>query len=147
MRDGTLSNEVQGRFLVLWEGLIANLEDDAARRRFRLLDAAGARGRALAQYATDYIASASLTDLAYRRSVPVDLVTFLGERYGKKLARRAELDSLPISRVLLHTEDSLDAYARATPFVVRVMHPFIDRPFLFGGKGIAVRSGEPWSYW
>lgn len=147
MRHGTLSNDVQGRFLVVWEGLLATLEDDAARRRFRILDTAGARGRALAQWTTNRLSVAALTDVAYRQGIPVDLVTLLDEHYLPKLEKRAARDVLPISRVLVHTEASLDEYARATPFVVRVVHPYIDRPFLFGGKGIAVPSGSPWSMW
>jgi hypothetical protein len=42
------------------------------------------------------------------------------------------------------TEDELDEHARLTIGVVGVIHPFVNRPFLFGGKGIAA-SGGAWS--
>jgi hypothetical protein len=129
---------------VVWDGLLASLLDDGARRRFRVFDAAGAKGKALNQWTTDPIACLALIDIAYRRSIPVDLVTLLDKRYLPRLRERAKHDSLPVNEIFAHTEDSLDEYARLTPFVLRVIHPYVDRPFAFGSKGLPVSRGVAW---
>lgn len=147
MKYGTLSNEFQGRLLVVWDHLLATLPDDAAMRRFVVFDRVGRRERALRQWETIPISIIALTDIAWRRSIPVDLVTYLGEEYVSKLRKRVEREAIPVTNIFSHTEDTLDAYARHTPFVLGVIHPNIYRPFLFGSKGIPVTSGKPWSIW
>lgn len=96
------------------------------------------------QWQTNVIAVRALNDLAFRRGYPVDLVTLLDKRYEQKLRARARGEDLPVSSVRAMTEDELDEHARLTIGVVGVIHPFVNRPFLFGGKGIAA-SGGAWS--
>lgn len=145
MKYGTLSNEVQGRFVVVWEGLLGYLPDQTARRRFELFDRLGARGRALAEWQTDRTASKALWDLAYRQSYPVDLVSTLGERYGKKLWARVVREVLPIGGYqMFEDEDELDDYVRSTPYIVGAVHGYTNRPMMFGGKGYVSAPGQPW---
>lgn len=145
MKHGTLSNEVQGRFVVVWEGLLAYLPDVAAGRRFRIYDNLGMRGRALAEWVSDTTASKALWDLAYRQSYPVDLVSTLGERYGNKLWARAVREVLPVGGYqMFEDEDALDDYVRSTPYIVGAVHGYANRPMMFGGKGFVTAPGQPW---
>lgn len=145
MKAGTLSNVAQGKYLVVWDGLLATLPDEAAIHRFNSYHRVKARGKAIREWETNTITRRALLDLAYRRSYQVDLVTFLDPTYTQKIKARARGDELPITTVYSFTEDKLDEYARLEPYVLGVIHPFTDRPFLFGSKGIPAVTGQAWN--
>lgn len=145
MKHGTLSNEVQGRFVVVWEGLLAYLPDARSRQRFRLYDRSGMRGRALAEWVSDPVAAKALWDLAYRQSYPVDLVSTIGSRYEKKLWERVVREVLPVSGMqMFEDEDALDEHVRRTPYIIGAVHGYTNRPMMFGGKGYVTAPGQPW---
>lgn len=144
MKSGTLSSAAQGRFLVVWDGLIVTLPDEQAKSRFKSYQRVNARGKAIREWVTNEISRRALLDLAYRRSYQVELATFLDPTYLQKIRSRVRGDQLPVSGVQSYTEKTLDEYVRTSVDIIGVVHPFSDRAFMFGSKGIAANPGEAW---
>lgn len=140
MQYGDLSNEVVPRILVQYEGIIGYLSAD----KVDLYNRLGSRGHwraAIELWELDPLALAKLNDLIIRRSIKVEVVSFVMPREGAQaLAERFDEESVPVSRVVASTPDRTARRLAYAPDIARVYCSDPAHALMCGGKGYQVTS-------
>lgn len=144
MKDGDLSNSVSGRFLFVFEGLVANVKKDRE-QAMRLYLKARQYRRALRLFEPSAIVRSHLWDLTWRHDVRTDVVTFLRGDVAEHVEKFVDLHNLPVPHVLSTTPEDLSKELSRMPDVLRVFDPDPLRAVTaWGHRGVWV--GDPYSF-
>lgn len=135
MIRGEISNEVVGRLLLVFEGVVADLPDAKARAKFDGYRKVRAYKRAVSQFVINEQMAKVIWDTVWRRSYSVDVVTFLGEDMVEFVEERIEHEGLPIGRVWTEEKPMLARSLNYRPDVIGVYHADPRDFAMFGGKG------------
>lgn len=135
MEKGDIANDVAGRLLFVFEGLIGVLPDnqELTERFYRRVRA---WKRAAALWEIDSRMLAHLWDIVWRSRFPLDVVTFLPEPYAGEMKLR--LDNLQVPYGHFQVYESAHVLGRRLahmPYVQRVYYGLPGLTFVFGSKG------------
>lgn len=83
----------------------------------------------------------ALSDLLWRRVLPVDIVVVHGgERFAQAVEVFLDKVNYPYSRLRSMTVSEIQAELAFAPEIHRVHHGYVEAPFLFGARGLLVTS-------
>lgn len=148
MRNNDLSSEVVPRIAIVLEGALAWPPDDARElksfnrlmKRRRWEDAADLlefNGRM----------ETVIWDRAWRLSMTIDVVTFLGpDEWAIAVARRIGDEELPIHKVFATTPQKLGRSLSFAPDLVRIYDPYPEHQLMYGTKGRYIKDVNQLGY-
>lgn len=134
MQKGDLSHDIVPRILLVFEGAVAFLPDD----KRKAFDKAYRKQRwtdALALWELNELMLRKIWDITFRKSLTVELVTFLGQGMADVLAARMDEEDMPIARVWATTPGQLSRRLAYMPNVSVVYDPDENHVFTYGSKG------------
>lgn len=148
MKGNDISNEVVGRFLLVFEGLIADLPDAKAKAKFAAASRLRQYSRAVSAYQINDLVGRVIWDTVWRRGYSVDVVTFLGEEYIPAVEHWLEEHDLPVGNVTHETPGNLSRSLAYRPNVLGVYHSDPTSLFTYGSKGHLIDPSAPslWGY-
>lgn len=144
MRKGDISNEMTGRFLLVFEGLVGVLPDKKAEARFARAVKFRRWESAVNQFVINESCAKVIWDTVWRRNYSVDVVTFLAEEMTSHI-RDIVIDKwdLPVGRVSREDKYMLARELNYRPNVIGVFHPNPADFAVYGGKGVVVDPSYP----
>lgn len=142
MQGGDLSNEVEPRLLVVFEGLLGIHTDARDRAKYVSLMKFHRYDRAIRTFTLNERMQRVIWDTVFRRKYAVDVVTFLHEELADPLKDALDDQSLPVGRVWYSQKQVLARSLNYRPDVVGVFHPGNDA-MIFGSKGYTVNPANP----
>lgn len=134
MRNGDLSNSVPMRFLVVFEGLVAVM-DERNKPRARTLLRARQFKRAVRLFEPNPTAIGWLWNVVWKWDMKVAAVTFLPERTEGHIGDWLDYHNVPITGVRSTTPDRLASEIAYMPDVYQVLDPDPARGLTYGGRG------------
>jgi hypothetical protein len=148
LRNNDLSSEPVPRIAIVLEGALAWPPDDARKMKsfHRLLK----RGRY--EDAADLLEfnqrmETVIWDRAWRLSMTIDVVTFLGpDEWAVACARRIGDEELPVHKVWATTPQLLGRSLSFTPDLVRVYDPYPEHQLMYGTKGRYIKNANQLGY-
>ena len=143
MRNGDISNSVEPRLMLVFEGLIGIHPDARDRAKYTFHARLGNWKRAVRTYTLNEICAKHIVDTVWRRRYSVDVVTFLNEDIVEPLADFLDDKGLPVGRVTFADKTMLARDLNYRPDVLGVFHPNPADIFMFGGKGRLVDPASP----
>lgn len=143
MQHGDISNAVTGRFLLVFEGLVATLPDTKARAKFDAMKRIHAYKRAVGQFQINEIMGKVIWDTVWRRNHSVDVVTFLGDEFVEHVEARIEDWGLPVGRVWGEEKTMLARSLNYRPDVIAVYHANPSDFAMYGSKGVVLDPAHP----
>jgi hypothetical protein len=140
MRHGDLDNTPVPRIVVVWENALGYLPEDR-RDQWRELSRAGDWDAVARLFVLDQLMLRKITDLTYRFSVSIDIVTYCGpEAFAEALARLLDRENVPVRIVFASQPERM---ARATSFEPDIMAVYDANPehaLVYGRKGVHLTS-------
>ena len=145
MQGGNISNRVEPRLLVVFEGLLGIHADARARAKYSAAMKLHRYGTAIKTFELNERLQRSIWDVTYGRfNYAVDVVTFLGEKLVNPLSDLLDEQGLPIGHVTYSDKLLLARSLNYRPDVAGVFYPAASHPdFAFGSKGYAVNPSNP----
>ena len=145
MRGGDISNRVEPRLLVVFEGLLGIHADVRARAKYSTAMKLHRYGSAVKTFELNEQLQRAIWDITYGRfNYAVDVVTFLDERLVAPLRDHIDEQGLPIGHVMYSDKLLLARSLNYRPDVAGVFYPAAAHPdFTFGSKGYAVDPSLP----
>ena len=136
MRGGDLSNDPVPRIVVVFENAIGYLPD-ANRARWRSL-ARRARWDDVARLFTlDQLMLRRITDLTYRASIQIDVVTYCGPaEFADALARLFDHENVPVRIVQAETPERMARRTSFEPDIVAIYDGNAEHALVYGRKGV-----------
>lgn len=139
MIKGDISNEVQPRFLFVWDDLVGYLPSAAAKARETTARRAHLWRTAVNCWEVRAEIEKHLLDLAWRHHMPVDLVTYRPRGFAEALRDRLDQENLPFGHVYSYTAQVLAQKLVYMPYIYRVFHGDDKNIFKYGAQGRIVR--------
>lgn len=149
MEGGDLSNDVQGRFLFLFEGLIgvrANVwsaSQEATYIKLRRWK------KAVYTWAFNEMILAHVYDITWRHQTRLDVAVFRPQGFVEALEQRFSDEAIPVGSVTSY--ESPDALSRRLvhrPDIISVFFGDPSMAFKFGARGrMVTEGGVGWSPW
>lgn len=140
MQGGDLSNTPVPRIIIVFENALGYLPEDQ-RDRWRELSRASQWDDVARLFVLDQMMLRKITDLSWRHSVNVDVVTYCGpEAFADALARLLDRENVPVRIVFASQPERL---ARATSFEPDIMCVYDANPehaLVYGRKGVHLTS-------
>lgn len=145
MRGGDISNRVEPRLLVVFEGLLGIHPDARARAKYSAAMKLHRYGTAIRTFELNEQLQRSIWDITYGRfNYAVDVVTFLDERLVAPLRDLIDEQGLPIGHVIYSDKLLLARSLNYRLDVAGVFYPASANPdFTFGSKGYGVDPSNP----
>lgn len=143
MLHGDISNRVEPRLMVVFEGLIGTHPEAKHRARYEMHKRIGNWTRAMRTFQINEPCARIIWDTVWRRSYSVDVVTFLDEDAVDALADLLDAWGLPVGHVTYSEKAMLARSLNYRPDVVGVFHPNPADVFAFGSKGFLVDPSNP----
>lgn len=136
MRNGDLANVPVPRIVVVWENAIGYLPDHR-RERWRELKKARDWDGLVRLFELDQLMLRTITDLTYRFSVSVDVVTYSGpEPFADALARLLDRENVPVRIVFSSTPERMARRTSYEPDIVAVYDANAEHSLAYGRKGV-----------
>jgi hypothetical protein len=134
MQKGDLSNEVIPRILLVFENAVGWLPDANIKAH------AKARAKqhwedAVACWDLNELMLRKIWDVTFRKSITVEVVTFLGAGFADCLAARLDEEDVPVHRVWATTPAQLARKITFMPDVAKIYDPDEAHVFTYGAKG------------
>lgn len=136
---GDISNEVQGRFLFVWDNLVAYIPNKALVAKEKASVRTHLWNSAVNCWEVNDMIERHLLDLAWRHHMPVDIVTHRPRGFAEALRDRLDKDDLPFGHVYSYSADQLAQRLPRMPFILRVFHGDANHSFKYGSAGRIVR--------
>lgn len=139
MKGGDLDNAVVPRIILVFEGALGFLPDSAVKdyekavKKQRWDDA-------IALWEFDEHMMRKIWDLTYRKSVTVEIVTFISQPFADVLAARLDEEDMPIRRVWYSTPARLSRQLAHMIDVSTVYDPDETHMFTYGAKGRVIND-------
>lgn len=134
MQKGDISGDSVPALGVVFEGLIAEFKPEVGKRIFGLRKGVRA-SRTLDQFVLNEHVVHVLMDVAYRRPLDVDVITYMGEEMAEAVAKRLDREQVPYRSVLSFTPEVLARKIAYMPDLFAIYDPDPSHRFLYGGKG------------
>lgn len=146
MQGGDLSNRLPPRWLIVFEGVIAEHEHQSTRARYDFYIAARQWRRAINTFNLNIYTGKVLWDMTWRQDYKFDVATFLpGGKTDKHVAAWLDTWDVPYSNVRQYPSPAALARALVTmPDVHAVIHADESSRFTYGHRGRLVQ-GSGWS--
>lgn len=136
MRGNDLGNTPVPRLVVVFENAIGYLPDDL-RDQWRELKAARDWEGLARLFELDQMMLRKITDLTYRFSVSVDVVTYCGpEPFAEALARVLDRENVPVRIVFSSTPERMARRTSYEPDIVAVYDGTPGHALVYGRKGV-----------
>lgn len=134
MQRGDISSEVVPKIIIVFEGAVGFLpadreaEYDRAVRKQRWVDA-------MYCWSLDEHMLRKIWDLAFRRSLTIEIVTFVSQPFADVLAARLDEEDMPVHRVWHTTPAKLSRQLAYMPDVAAIYDADEAHVFTYGSKG------------
>lgn len=135
MRGNDLDNQVVPRDILVWEGLLGLLPDEKIEMQEHKLRRKGKWKQAVDLYTMNELMARKVWDLMWRGAVDIELLTHRHRDFAVELEDRMEREGMPFRKVWYQQIEVLDRNIVYQPDIRTIYHPFVDRQFLYGGKG------------
>lgn len=145
MEKGDISNAVVPRYLFVFEGVLGHLPNIAAERRFHLFAKMHQYRRAVREWEINPHMGKVMWDLAWRRGMQFDVVTFLGEPLAEEIENKLNSLQLPFSHCDATTLEKLSRELIFRPNIVEVVHANPEWTLKFGARGRYIGTTEGFS--
>lgn len=140
MRGGDLGNTPVPRLVVVFENAVGYLPD-RNRERWRELKAARDWDGLARLFELDQMMLRKITDLTYRYSVSVDVVTYSGpEPLAEALARLLDRENVPVRIVFSSTPQRMSRRTSFEPDIMAVYDANEAHAMVYGRKGVYLTS-------
>ena len=140
MRGNDLGNTPVPRLVVVFENGIGYLPDDR-RDQWRELKAARDWDGMARLFELDQMMLRKITDLTYRFSVSVDVVTYCGpEPFAEALARVLDRENVPVRIVFSSTPERMARRTSYEPDIVAVYDANPGHVLAYGRKGVRLED-------
>jgi len=140
MQGGDLSNTPVPRIVIVFENAIGFLPEDR-REEWRVLSRAGDWDAVARLFVLDQQMLRKITDLSWRFSVNIDVVTYCGpEAFAEALARLFDRENVIVRIVFASLPERM---ARATSYEPDIMAVYDANPehaLVYGRKGVHLTS-------
>jgi len=133
--NGDLSNRVEPRLLVVFEGLLGIHTDAKARAKFTGLMKFHRFHSAIRTFTLNEQLQRVIWDTTWRKGYAVDVVTFLDERLVEDLTEYLDEQGLPVAHVWQSDKMLLARSLNYRPDVAGVFYADPADRFTFGSKG------------
>ena len=134
MEKGDISNYVEPRLIVVFEGLLGILPIEKEKRA-NVLSRLGQWKRVVDLYVINDMLARHIWDQTRRHSRQVDVVTYKGVQFSEAVSAKLDDEMLPIGRVW-HTEPHLLARSIAwRPDIAAIYDPDPQHQLTYGSKG------------
>lgn len=143
MLHGDISNRVEPRLMLVFEGLIGFHPDAKARAKYSMMAKVGQWKRAANTFTVNEPCAKVLVDAVWRRRYSVDVVTFLDEEIVEPLTDWLDAKGLPVGNVTYADKTMLARELNYRLDVVGVFHPNASDVLVFGSKGYLVDPAAP----
>lgn len=140
MQDGDISNEVAPRLLVVFEGLIGQLDGPVHQKKHDFYVKTHAWRRAARMWTLDGFVLKRMWDYVYRLRQSLDIVTYLDEREAEHVHERLDELSYPFGGFIPTTLDGMVHGILLNPSVHAVFDGDPKRWLTYGGKGRGLRD-------
>lgn len=141
MLNGDISNRVEPRLLVVFEGLIALPPERQMLTHFGRR--AGKIRKQVQQLRSNEKAARVINDTVWRHRYAVDVVTFMGEEYIEPVTDWLDEHGIPASNVIASERPLLARELVYRLDVVGVFSPDPNDALVFGSKGYIVNPDAP----
>jgi len=135
MLNGNISNRIEPRLLVVFEGLLGLHTDAKDRAKYSASMKLHRYRSAIRTFTLNEQLQKVIWDTTWRKGYAVDVVTFLDERLAEPLADLLDEQSLPVSHVTYSDKMMLARSLNSRPDVAGVFYSDPADRFTFGGKG------------
>ena len=134
MKDGDLDNVTVPRIILVFEGAVGFLPDSNQ----KAYDKAVLKQRwdeAISCWELNELMLRKIWDLTFRKSVTVEIVTFISQPFADVLAARLDEEDMPVRRVWFSTPGRLSRMLAHMVDVTTVYDPDESHVFTYGSKG------------
>lgn len=148
MYKGDISNEIPPRFVVVFESLVASLNDVKSKRTFDKAVRHHNYRRAVQCFTVNDMVARHIWDITWNYKYAVDCATYLGPDFVEYIEEFIEEQRLPIYTV--YSSKSPDIFARELnyrPDIARVFDGDPSHALMYGSKGQWVNPSEPNFFW
>lgn len=136
MRGGDLDNSPVPRLVVVFENALGYLPDQR-RGRWRELKTARDWDGLARLFDLDQMMLRKITDLTYRFSVSVDVVTYCGpEAFAEALARLLDRENVPVRIVFSSTPERMARRTSYEPDIIGIYDANEQHSMAYGPKGV-----------
>jgi len=140
MRGNDLDNTPVPRLVVVFENALGYLPEDQ-RDEWRRLSRARQWDDVARLFVLDQLMLRTITDLTYRRSVSIDIVTYCGpEAFAEALARLLDRENVPVRIVFASTPDRMARRTSYEPDIIGVYDANPEHALVYGRKGVHLTS-------
>lgn len=140
MRGNDLGNTPVPRIVVVFENAVGFLPDEL-RERWRELSRARQWDDVARLFVLDQLMLRKITDLTYRFSVSVDIVTYCGpEAFAEALARLLDRENVPVRIVFASTPERMARRTSYEPDIAAVYDANREHALVYGRKGVILTS-------
>jgi hypothetical protein len=143
MLHGDISNRVEPRLMLVFEGLIGVHPDARSRAKYSMHTRLGNWRRAVRTFEINEGCAKVVVDAVWRRRYSLDVVTFLDEEIVDPLADWLDAKGLPVGNVTYADKTMLARELNYRLDVVGVFHPNPADVLVFGSKGYLVDPSAP----
>jgi len=143
MLHGDISNRVEPRLMLVFEGLLGLHTDTRARAKYSMHARLGNWRRAVRTYEVNEMAARVLVDAVWRRRYSADVVTFLDPEIVEALEGWCDDKGLPVGNVTYADKAMLARELNYRLDVVGVFYPNPADALTFGSKGYLVDPSAP----
>lgn len=143
---GDLSNEISPRWFVQFERLVGVHETPAKTSASETYLTVRQFKRYIGTYTPDQISRKCAWDLAWRRDIRLELLTFTPEKCADHIDRWVEHYGLPFRAIRRYESPAhLGRDLADLVDVTRVVHCDPEAAFAYGGRGVLVSPGQLWN--
>ena len=140
MRGNDLGNTPVPRIVVVFENAIGYLPEEK-RAEWRRLSRARQWDDVARLFVLDQMMLRKITDLTYRFSVSVDVVTYCGpEEFAEALARLLDRENVPVRIVFASTPERMARTTSYEPDIRAVYDANPENALVYGRKGVHLTS-------
>lgn len=135
MRGNDLDNAIVPRDVLVFEGLLGLLPDEKVARQERKFRSKKRWAEAVGCYEINELLARKMWDMAWRYSLEIDLMTYLGHPFATALEERIDRENLPVRRVWSEEPNILARRLATMPDIRTIYDPYPEHQFLYGGRG------------
>lgn len=142
MQGNDISNRLPPRWLIVFEGVIAELPEPSDRAAFNFYRRTRAYKRAVRTYQVNTHTAKVLWDMVWRRDYKFDVVTFLPSQCTEHVRDWIDEHNIPAANVRHYPSPAHLAQQLAyLPDVYAVVHAEAANRFTYGDRGMLVDQG------
>lgn len=139
MKNNDLDNSVIPCLLLVFEGALGILEKENEKEYYKAMKH-GWRDEAVACWTFHELMMAKIWDTSARKGHAIEVITFIGEEFATALARRIDIENLPVRRTWYTTPAKLARKIAYMTDLAAVYDPDPAHQFTYGSKGRVLQA-------